>query len=434
MKQLTVLISLVLIIGLVAACAGEAGPQGPPGPAGPSGPEGPAGAEGPPGPAGADGRDGEDGVSFTPPRFVGAEACQICHGEIYESFMTTGHPFKLNKVVDGERPDYPFSKVLDPPEGYTWADITYVIGGYGWKARFIDKEGYIITGDANATTQYNLYNEDLDLGGDWVAYHAGEENKPYDCGPCHTTGYSPEGNQDGLPGLIGTWTEPGIQCEACHGPGGNHVNDPLLVSMEVDRDAEMCGKCHRRGDVTEIDASGGFIRHHEQYEELFGSKKRIMDCTNCHDPHKPVKYAQEDSGIKTPCETCHFEQAEYRKIKFIRHGGDCINCHMPRVTKSALGDPERFAGDLRTHLMAINPRATSQFDEDGNFSQPYLGLDFACRGCHYEGGRGGVFSDEELSAAAIGYHDPDLSGSITKGSTEEAREAEAESEAEGESQ
>ena len=97
--------------------------------------------------------------------------------------------------------------------------------------------------------------------------------RPYNCGSCHTTGYNPEGNQDGLPGLIGTWAEAGIQCEACHGPGGNHVNDPLLVSMEIDRDSELCGKCHRRGDVTEIDASGGFIRHHEQYEELFESKK-----------------------------------------------------------------------------------------------------------------------------------------------------------------
>ncbi len=55
---------------------------------------------------------------------------------------------------------------------------------------------------------------------------------------------------------------------------------------------------------------------------------------------------------------------------------------MPRVTKSALGDPEQFSGDLRTHLMAINPHATSQFDEDGAFSQPYLALDFACRNCH----------------------------------------------------
>ncbi|HEC22158.1 MAG TPA: hypothetical protein ENI95_04495, partial [Chloroflexi bacterium] len=165
--------------------------------------------------------------------------------------MQSGHPYKLNPVVDGQPPEYPFSRVPDPPEGYTWEDISYVIGGYGWKARFIDLEGYIITGeDENATTQYNLYNEDLDMGPNWVGYHAGEE-KPYDCGSCHTTGYSPEGNQDGLPGLIGTWALPGIQCEACHGPASQHVENPD-IPLEVNRDSELCGSCHSRGDPTEI--------------------------------------------------------------------------------------------------------------------------------------------------------------------------------------
>ncbi len=427
MKKLTLFIALALVLALFTACAGEEGPQGPAGPEGPPGPQGPAGEQGPPGPTGADGQDGEDGISYTPPAYVGAEACQICHEETYESFMETGHPYKLNKVIDGEPPDYPFSKVDDPPDGYTWDDILYVIGGYGWKARFIDKEGYIITGaDENATTQYNLYNEELDMGDDWVGYHAGEENVPYNCGSCHTTGYSPEGNQDGLPGLVGTWAEDGIQCEACHGPGGNHVNNPELVSMEIDRDGEACGKCHRRGDITEIDASDGFIKHHEQYEELFESKKRVMDCIDCHDPHKTTRYADKGEGIKTACENCHFEKAEYRKIKYIRHGGDCINCHMPKVTKSALGDPERYTGDVRTHLMAINPLSTSQFGEDGKTSQPYLSLDFACKSCHRDGASGGVIADELLSEAAVGYHDRELSGSISKGDIKDRQEAEAE--------
>jgi len=412
MRRIFVFVLLVLIVSLTAACAGEPGPAGPPGPPGPPGSQGPAGDAGPPGPPGVDGQDGEDGVSYTPPVYVGATICQECHEEIYETFMKTGHPYKLNKVVDGKRPQYPFSRLRTPPEGYTWDDILYVIGGYGWKARFIDEGGYIITGDENAATQYNLYNEELEMGEDWVPYHAGEE-KPYDCGSCHTTGYSPEGNQDGLPGLIGTWAEDGIQCEACHGPGGNHVNNPALVSMEINRDGEMCGQCHRRGDVTEIDASGGFIKHHEQYEELFESKKRVMDCVDCHDPHQTVKYA-EGSGIKTPCQNCHFENAEFQKIQYIDHGGGCVSCHMPKVTKSALGDIERFTGDVRTHLMAINPRSTSQFNEDGNFSQPYLSLDFACKQCHHDGGPGGVVPDERLVEVATGYHNPDLAGSVVE--------------------
>jgi hypothetical protein len=96
--------------------------------------------------------------------------------------MKSGHPYKLNKVVDGKPPEYAFSEVPNPPEGYTWADITYAIGGHGWKARFFGKDGYVITGGENATTQCNLFNERLGLGDIWVAYHAGEQ-KPYSCGP-----------------------------------------------------------------------------------------------------------------------------------------------------------------------------------------------------------------------------------------------------------
>jgi len=47
------------------------------------------------------------------------------------------------------------------------------------------------------------------MGDNWVGYHAGEENVPYSCDTCHTTGYSPEGNQDDLPGMVRTWSEGG---------------------------------------------------------------------------------------------------------------------------------------------------------------------------------------------------------------------------------
>jgi predicted CXXCH cytochrome family protein len=401
--------AVIFVMLLFAACAGQVGPPGPAGEIGPSGPPGPVGSAGPPGPQGPAGAVGEAGLDYRPATFVSSEACQECHAELYASFMQTGHPYKLNKVVDGQAPTYPFSEVKNPPEGYTWDDILYVIGGYGWKARFVDKQGYIITGDADAKTQYNLMNAQLKLGNDWVPYHAGEENLPFNCGGCHVTGYIPEGNQDGIPGLIGIWAEDGIGCEACHGPGGSHVNDPYLVNMEVNRDSELCGACHSRGELTNVEAKGGFIQHHEQYEELFESKKRVMRCVDCHNPHETTKYSK-GLGIKTACQDCHFKQADYQKITDRKHA-DCVSCHMPRVTKSAVGDAERFTGDIRTHLMAINPLATSQFDKKGEFSAPYLALDFACKGCHNEEGRAGVLPDERLVEVAIGFHDRELAGS-----------------------
>lgn len=405
-KYLYIVLAIVMALAM-AACTPQEGPQGPPGPEGPQGPPGAEGPAGPPGPAGADGADGADGVSFEPPQYVGRETCSECHEDIYARFMKSGHPYKLNPVVDGQPPEYPFTKLEDVPEGYTWDDISYVIGGYNWKARFIDKDGYIITGDENATTQYNYYNPELDMGNNWVAYHAGEENKPYDCGTCHTTAYSPEGNQDGLPGLIGTWSEPGIQCEECHGPGSAHAEYPMSFAMNVDRDSAACGDCHFRGVPEEVDASGGLIKHHEQYEELFQSKHLTLDCVDCHDPHDGVIQLRKtgEPTTRTQCENCHFEEAQVQKNeKHVTASVECISCHMPRVTKSALGDPEKFTGDIRTHLMAIDPNQIGQFNEEGTASLSQLGLDFACRHCHVEGGSAEPMTDEELQAMANDYH------------------------------
>lgn len=397
---------LVIVTAFAAAgCTGGVGEQGPPGPEGPQGLPGSAGLQGPPGPSGP---AGQDGLSFEYPTFIGSEVCAECHQELYDTFMLSGHPWKLNPVVNGQPPEYPFSEVPNPPEGYTWDDITYVIGGYNWKARFIDQDGFIITGDEDATTQYNLFNEELELGNNWVAYHAGEET-PYDCGTCHTTGYSTQGNQDGLPGLIGTWALPGIQCEECHGPGSLHANHPLAWELDIDRDAEACGDCHVRGGAEEVNAGGGFIEHHEQYEELFQSKHITIDCVVCHDPHTGVvQLRQADAQTtRTTCENCHFAQANNKPNEtHTRFAIDCIDCHMPRVTKSALGIPEQFTGDIRTHLMAIQPDQIGQFSEDGTTALSQLGLDFACRHCHNADGFAGEQEDEVLIEAATGYHEP----------------------------
>lgn len=403
MNRKSWIVILILIMALVlVGCAGQQGEQGPPGADGAQGPPGPPGndgAQGPPGPPGV------NGLSYEPPAYVGSEACSECHSEINDVFDQSGHAFKLSEVIDGQPPEFPFSEVPSTPEGFTWDDISYVIGGYNWKARFIDQNGYIITGSTSDVTQYNLPNEDLGLGDDWVAYHAGEENLPYDCGKCHTTGYTPIGHQDDRPGIIGTFSESGIQCEECHGAGSLHVNNPLTVDMRVDRDAEACGDCHVRGSDQEFEISDGFISHHDQYQDLFQGKHTALDCVVCHDPHAGVVQLRQsgEQSTRTTCESCHFEQTQYAKVDNHRRV-ECFECHMPRLIKSAVGDPEQFTGDMRTHLTTINPQQISQFDEEGTFIQSQLSLDFTCRGCHNPDGRASEKSDEELIENATGYH------------------------------
>jgi hypothetical protein len=135
--------------------------------------------------------------------YVGSSQCMLCHNNvnpnvgynIWEEYSKSGHPYKLNEV-SGASPVYPANTSpgvpFPPPAAPNWNDYAYVIGGYGWKARFVKTDGFIFTADSSA--QYNL-----ETGG-WVPYHFGE-NKPYNfgCFKCHTTGPDPDGSWNGVP-------------------------------------------------------------------------------------------------------------------------------------------------------------------------------------------------------------------------------------------
>jgi len=357
--------------------------------------------------------DGEDGEDFSYLGYVGMEECAVCHEAEYEKVTRGGHPYKLQKTNNLEPVapvNYPGQYAPNPPTGYDWADVSYVIGGAAWKQRFIDNDGFVIT--SGATEPYNPVQWNL-ADGSWVNYHAGEDpgTKPYNCGPCHTTAYSPDGNQDGMPGMIGTWAAPGITCEECHGPGGNHLEDPYLVDMRIDRDSESCGACHIRGSASEIPAKSGFTKHHEQWNELSASKHRALDCIDCHDPHGSAVYVDvtwnPNKGIISSCENCHFQEAAYADTAAMG-SLECTDCHMPKSSKSAIGDLSVFTGDITGHLFAINTDATAeQFYDSGTKTSPYLTLDYACRHCHSSGGIALEKTDAELEASAVGYHDVD---------------------------
>ncbi len=303
--------------------------------------------------------------------YAGPAACAQCHISQYGDYRGSGHPKKLRPAAGARDAGLPL------PEGYQWDDISYVVGGARWKARYLDSEGFIITSTGPERTrpganQYNL------ATGHWVDYHAGEK-KSYDCGGCHTTGYSAEGHQDGRPGIVGTWALPGVTCEACHGPGADHVKAPSKSNIRVDTSPAACGRCHVRGSADTIPASGGFIRHHEQYNEyLAGPHAQKLACTACHDPHKRAEIS-----IRTGCDTCHVEQAkDYEGSPKQLAGVTCVDCHMPPAGKSAESFG-RYVGDVKTNIakISIDPDDT-MFSADGKVATGKLTVDFACLRCH----------------------------------------------------
>lgn len=370
--------------------------------------------------------------------YVGSDACRACHPSISALQIVHGHAHKLTRT-QGEPPVFPEegirAGVPNPPEGFEWADISWVIGGYIRKARFIDNDGFILTtGVDGVDTQWNLSFPANGTTTGFAPYHADQEApKPYDfsCFQCHTTGPMPQDEdfpefQENRPGFIGTWSEEGVQCEACHGPGSNHIPNPQARDIFVGVGANECGRCHTRGDDPNvIQASGGYVRHHEQWPELLSSGAHSsFNCTTCHKPHVSVNYEREN-GIRNECTSCHAEQnmAIHDGKALIR--GDyveilsCESCHMPFATKSAtaasvdtVGELGRM-GDTRTHIFRIDASPndyTAMFTEDGGqvvkdaSGRAAVTVDFTCLRCHNGVGNAFELSIESAASIARGMH------------------------------
>ncbi|MFQ5711451.1 MAG: multiheme c-type cytochrome [Candidatus Geothermarchaeales archaeon] len=346
--------------------------------------------------------------------YKGPEFCGTCHAEEYGEWKNTGHRLMLLPAEEAKERGYPL------PEGVSWDDVAYVVGSK-WKHRYINTTGYFITwhfeegAKKPGMNQWNIETEH------WVNYHSSEVKK-YDCGQCHTTGYNPEGAIPEMPGVVGSWAFEGITCERCHGAFvPDHMKpETVQTPKEVLEDAWLCGQCHIRtkrpdvlagqglttmkeleanadllGKMTDIDAKGGMIRHHEQFEEWYNSPHKAagVTCTSCHEAH-----SQE---IKRECGTCHAAQAKvFEGSLMARIGVECSDCHMAKAVASAEGIAKIYYGDVPSHVFEINTAPDAELVKpDGKHANPYLPLGWTCAspGCH-----GTAALPAEIKKTAIG--------------------------------
>lgn len=354
--------------------------------------------------------------------YVGANACRQCHPEAAAHHAIHGHANMLTRV-QGEPPKFPSQAtragVPSPPEGIDWSQVSYVIGGYTRKARFIDNDGYIYTtGQSGVPTEWIL---DFPANGTTAGFVDYEPDagapKAYghSCFSCHVTGARAQDEdfpefQENRPGFMGTWEEAGVQCEACHGPGSKHfatVNGQVVIdktAIYVSTEARTCGRCHTRGDdPNTILARDGYIRHYEQWPELLASGGHAsFDCTTCHVAHVSTNYDRA-TAIRNSCTDCHTDMSMARHAGKVFTRGDytenlsCESCHMPFATRSASSATAEVVGalgrqgDIRTHIFRIDTDAvsyTSMFTEDGSAvrkdasGRAAVSLDFVCLRCH----------------------------------------------------
>lgn len=352
--------------------------------------------------------------------FIGSDACSACHPDVAAIHRRHGHAHQLT-AGSGAPPTFPAEAaragVPDPPGGQAWTDIAFVIGGYRKRALFIDQNGFIQTNGVDGfDAQWNL---DFPANGtvaEFVPFEpAAAAPMPYDfdCFRCHTTGPMPQDPatpqfQDGRAGIPGTWSETGVQCEACHGPGSNHAPNPSARDIYVNGSSEACGQCHMSGaDPNVIPADGGFVDPYAQVQELRASGGHAdFSCGVCHDPHASVTYDR-GRNIRNGCTVCHPDQnmALHEGKTFVR--GDyvepltCESCHMPfsgrlaGMASASVVGPEGRMGDTRSHIFRISlapANFSSMFTPDGSqvvkdaSGRAAVTVDFVCVRCHNGGG------------------------------------------------
>jgi hypothetical protein len=71
-----------------------------------------------------------------------------------------------------------------------------------------------------------------------------------------------------------------VECQSCHGPGGNHVGSPASAKLKIPHGREFCGKCHGKG----IAPATSKIKQVDLKEHNVDGV-----CTDCHNPHSPFK-------------------------------------------------------------------------------------------------------------------------------------------------
>ncbi len=167
------------------------------------------------------------------------------------------------------------------------------------------------------------------------------------CFGCHSTASTVSGKFDPEHAMLG------VTCEACHGPGLQHVT---AKETEPDQSAagtmlnperlspvdsvDFCGACHR----TPVDVAL-FMPRHMGISSIRLQPYRLerslcwgasgdprITCMACHDPHEPL--VRDSTAYDAKCLKCHAgpDSPPSANLEPACKVGtkDCVSCHMPK--------------------------------------------------------------------------------------------------------
>lgn len=284
-----------------------------------------------------------------PPRYVGSERCRICHPRQYYAWCKTSHSRTLKEVSKEPSAVIGDLASLNQVANFNPKEISYTIGGT-FIQQYLKRVGQ----------DYFLLPAQYDIGNSrWTALPADAENKSFfdSCAGCHSTGLNLKEKK---------FLEAGVGCEACHGPGSNHIIAPPDKKIDTIVNptrlpfyisAMVCGSCHSWGqDAKEgcsypVDYRPGeqlagryhFVDRKNadyfwptgnakepplQYMDWLGSRHSDsgIGCIDCHTAH--IKGNINPFQTKLPgdelCLSCHAQKHSDTP----HESGSCISCHM----------------------------------------------------------------------------------------------------------
>ncbi|NWG14556.1 MAG: tetratricopeptide repeat protein [Acidobacteria bacterium] len=332
--------------------------------------------------------------------FAGSGSCRECHERFYELWATSHHgtamqPFSpslgriLREAPPGEIEVGPFryrphisdsgaSIVAHGPDGEREYPIAHALGG--------KNVYYLLTPLERGRLQVLPLAFDVrkkawfDAAGSMIRHFTDIEDRPLDwkdpaltfntsCQSCHVSQLST--NYDLASDTYRTtWAEPGINCETCHGPGGEHVRifkaappgqkprDLGLTSskrMTVAQQNSTCAPCHAKMMVVTPTFSPGdrFFDHFDlaalENADFYPDGRDLgenytyttwlmspcvqsgtLDCVHCHTSSGRFRWQESPNGA---CMQCHADKIrnlpEHTRHKPEGPGSLCISCHMP---------------------------------------------------------------------------------------------------------
>ncbi|MBE0538846.1 MAG: T9SS type A sorting domain-containing protein [Ignavibacterium sp.] len=246
------------------------------------------------------------------------------------------------------------------------------------------------------------------------------------CLKCHSTGYDTEAANDGFddfPFVFPTTLVPGnyttllglypdamkranVQCEACHGPGSNHLSQIDNSKIDVTLNSDVCAYCHKEGSHHNIPLQWDESVH-ASGSNIFSGSSRYA-CTPCHNGQGFLDFVKGNAqsvqvNIPITCATCHdpHDATNLHQVRIVTAtlkngvqvdnaglGGLCINCHHSR--NNAVPFVENYLASLNNRYgphhgpqgdMLIGTNAYT-WGETLDQSPHFAAVENACVGCH----------------------------------------------------